>query len=183
MRAMPLEFPGDLTAEDCDRQYMLGDSILVAPVFRADGSCDYYLPAGRWTHLLTGEEVNGGSWRHDTYDFFSLPVFVRQNTLLPIGACDNTPVYDYGSSLTLRVYSLTDRAERTVFDTHGQKIFTAAAVRKGNTVTVTLDTLPKNLTLLLVNVTKVTDVSGAKAELSPEGILLHAAEQTISYTL
>ena len=31
MRAMPMEFPGDLACEELDRQYMLGGSVLVAP--------------------------------------------------------------------------------------------------------------------------------------------------------
>ena len=43
-------------------QYMLGDSLLVAPVFAEDGSVDYYLPDGRWTHLLSGEVKEGGRW-------------------------------------------------------------------------------------------------------------------------
>ena len=37
MRAMVLEFPDDPTCEDIDTQYMLGDDLLVAPVFREDG--------------------------------------------------------------------------------------------------------------------------------------------------
>lgn len=62
MRPMPMEFDGDRACEDLDRQYMLGDGLLVAPVFREDGEVEYYLPAGRWTHLLSGE-VAGGAWR------------------------------------------------------------------------------------------------------------------------
>ena len=46
MRAMLLEFD-DLGCEDCDRQYMLGDSLLVTPVLREDGGVDYYLPKGK----------------------------------------------------------------------------------------------------------------------------------------
>ena len=83
MRAMLLEFD-DLGCEDCDRQYMLGDALLVAPVMREDGTVDYYLPQGVWTHLLSGETVSGGGWRTDRYDFFSLPLFVRENTILPV---------------------------------------------------------------------------------------------------
>jgi alpha-D-xyloside xylohydrolase len=45
MRAMMLEFPGDRGCDYLDRQYMLGDSLLVAPVFTYDGMVDYYLPA------------------------------------------------------------------------------------------------------------------------------------------
>ena len=36
MRAMLLEFPDDPTCAYLDRQYMLGGSLLVAPVFGAD---------------------------------------------------------------------------------------------------------------------------------------------------
>ena len=57
LRAMLLEFPDDPTCATLDRQYMLGDSLLVAPVFSADGWVEYYVPEGRWTHYLSGEVV------------------------------------------------------------------------------------------------------------------------------
>ena len=65
MRAMVLEFPDDPACETLDRQYMLGPSLLVAPVFSEDGQVSFYLPEGRWTHLLTGEVVDGGRWRKE----------------------------------------------------------------------------------------------------------------------
>lgn len=139
MRAMLLEFD-DLGCEDCDRQYMLGDALLVAPVMREDGTVDYYLPQGVWTHLLSGETVSGSGWRTDRYDFFSLPLFVRENTILPVSTRDDKPDYDYTDGLTLRVYQLADGAEalRTVCDQDGRQVLTAKAVRNGNTITVTL---------------------------------------------
>lgn len=139
MRAMLMEFD-EMGCEDCDRQYMLGDSILVAPVMRADGVCDYYLPKGKWTHLLSGETVEGNGWRSDRYDFFSLPVFVRENTILPIGAHDDKTVYDFADNLTLRLYQLADGREAScrVCDASGQTALTAKAVRKGDTITVQL---------------------------------------------
>ena len=45
---------------------MLGESLLVAPVFSYDGMVDYYLPAGRWTNFLTGQVVEGGRWVRET---------------------------------------------------------------------------------------------------------------------
>ncbi len=61
MRPMQLEFPDDPAVAYLDRQYMLGADILVAPVFTATGDVEFYLPAGTWTNLLTGEEVE--RWR------------------------------------------------------------------------------------------------------------------------
>src|SRR5690606_3502850 len=54
MRPMVLEFPDDRSGFDADTQYMLGDALLVAPVFDAAGDVEYYLPAGAWTSLIDG---------------------------------------------------------------------------------------------------------------------------------
>ena len=139
MRAMMLEFD-DLGCEDCDRQYMLGDAIMVAPVMREDGMVDYYLPKGTWTHLLSGETAVGGGWNRGQYDFFSLPVFVRENTILPVGAHADRTEYDYADELTLRIYCLAEgaTARRTVCDIHGNIILTASAERTGDVITVRL---------------------------------------------
>ncbi len=74
MRAMMLEFPDDPASAYLDRQYLLGESLLVAPVLSANGSIDYYVPAGNWTHFLTGEVVTGPKWVHETHDFLSAPL-------------------------------------------------------------------------------------------------------------
>ena len=55
MRSMVLEFTEDRTCHYVDKQYMLGDSLLVAPIFNEESLADYYLPAGRWTDFFTGE--------------------------------------------------------------------------------------------------------------------------------
>ncbi|KAJ9092420.1 hypothetical protein QFC20_007375 [Naganishia adeliensis] len=48
MRSMIIEFPDDPTTPNLDKQYMLGERILVAPVF-SDDTALFYLPAGKWT--------------------------------------------------------------------------------------------------------------------------------------
>jgi alpha-D-xyloside xylohydrolase len=74
MRPMVLEFPDDPGAGYLDRQYMLGSDILVAPVFTESGEVDFYLPSGTWTHLLTGETLEGGP-DYDYLDGLTLRVF------------------------------------------------------------------------------------------------------------
>src|SRR5690348_6134601 len=91
MRAMLLEFPDDPTCDYLDRQYMLGDSLLVAPIFRPDGVVDYYLPAGRWTNFLTGQVLDGGRWLREQHGYLSLPLLVRPNTVLAVGANEQQP--------------------------------------------------------------------------------------------
>ncbi|GAA1444381.1 alpha-xylosidase [Nocardiopsis tropica] len=104
MRAMVLEFPDDPTCHHLDTQYMLGGDLLVAPVLSPDGSVEYYVPEGVWTHLLTGETVRGPGWRREVHGFDSLPLLVRPDAVLPVGAVDDRPDYDYTDGLTLRVY-------------------------------------------------------------------------------
>lgn len=111
MRAMHLEFPEDPACDTLDRQYMLGGSLLVGPVLTEDGSVSYYLPEGRWTHLLTGEVQAGGRWHQARHDFLSLPIFVRPNTLLPLGARDDRPDYEYADGVTLVAYEIAEGAK------------------------------------------------------------------------
>lgn len=104
MRPMILEFPEDPAVGHLDRQYMLGSSLLVAPVFSAEGEVEFYLPAGSWTSLLSGETVQGGGWRRETHGFDSLPLYVRPGAALPWGARTDRPDYDYHDGLVLRVF-------------------------------------------------------------------------------
>jgi len=77
MRAMVLEFPEDPACLNLDMQYMLGDSLLVAPVFNSRGEVEYYLPKGEWRNLLTGEITQGPGWRKERHSYLSLPLWVH----------------------------------------------------------------------------------------------------------
>lgn len=77
IRAMVLEFPEDPSCAYLDRQYMLGDRYLVAPVFREDGQVTYYLPEGQWVNYFTKEATDGGRWRTETVDYFTIPLWER----------------------------------------------------------------------------------------------------------
>ncbi|MFJ8822774.1 alpha-xylosidase [Streptomyces sp. NPDC102467] len=103
MRPMLLDFPDDPACRTLDRQYMLGPDLLVAPVFSAEGNIEYYLPEGTWTHLLTGERVQGPVWRRETHGFDSLPLYVRPGAVIPMGADDRRPDGDWPDGLTLLV--------------------------------------------------------------------------------
>ena len=139
LRAMVLAFPDDPACETLDRQYMLGDSLLVAPVFREDGVVTYYLPSGKWTHFLTGETVEGGKWRQEKVDFLSIPLWVPENSVIPVGSVDHRPDYEYTDNLTLHVFPLEDGAERTIIipDDRGNEAAVFHCVRNNNILEIT----------------------------------------------
>ncbi len=138
MRPMFMEFPGDPACETLDRQYMLGESLLVAPVFREDGKVTYYLPKGKWTHLLDGRTMEGGRWLTETYDFMSLPLWVRPNTALPVGCCDEKPDYDYTKGLAVKLYGIEDGSEirLPIPSLNGDTAMTVHVRRAGDAISV-----------------------------------------------
>ncbi len=108
MRPMVLEFPEDRTTFDVDTQYLLGPSLLVSPVFTADGTTHTYLPAGSWTHVLDGRRIEGGRWVTDKYGFDSLGIFLRGDTVLPLGARSDRPDYEWADGVTLVLNDLSE---------------------------------------------------------------------------
>ncbi len=141
MRPMVLEFPADRGAHPVDTQYMLGDSVLVAPVFAADGRVEFYVPAGTWTSLLDGSELTGPRWVTQVHGYDSLPVLVRPGTVLPVGAVVDTPEYDWADRVTLRCYELPDGydAVTTVPAGTGAAPSSYRVRRAGRTITATSD--------------------------------------------
>jgi len=172
MRAMLLEFPEDPTSHMLDRQYMLGDSILVAPIFSDDSVVSYYLPKGKWTHLLTGDVVEGGTWRKEQYDYMSLPLFVKENSLLPIGANDDIPDYDYAEDVTFHVYELADgkQASATVNDLAGHVVGTVTVSRLGGTLEVQADMGDHPFHIHLVGYAKVESTTSGSWTADEKGI-------------
>ena len=141
MRPMVFEFTEDPGAAYLDTQYMLGESLMVAPIFREDGVSQFYLPKGTWTHFLSGEVREGGSWNQDTYDYFSMPLFIRENTLMALGNNDHRPDYDYQKGLSLRLYQLQNGKEAVceVPSVEGNIVNRISAARCGNEITFTLE--------------------------------------------
>ncbi|WP_369266785.1 alpha-xylosidase, partial [Streptomyces harbinensis] len=114
MRAMVLEFPEDPGTHTLDRQYMLGGDLLVAPVFETGGEVEYYVPAGTWTHLLSGEPVQGPGWRREHFGFDSLPLLARPGSVIPLGDPEQAAQgveYAWAEGVTLRVHAPVDGTE------------------------------------------------------------------------
>jgi alpha-D-xyloside xylohydrolase len=128
MRAMALAFPDDPGCTHLDRQYMLGDDLLVAPVLTASGEVTFYVPAGTWTHFMTGEQVTGPGWVTERHGFRTAPLLVRPGAVIPVGAVDDQPEYDYAEGVTLRLYEIPDGARvTTVIPSGGQEFVTTRA--------------------------------------------------------
>lgn len=86
LRPMLLEFPHDPNVRHLDLQYLLGPSLLVAPVFeRGATTVRVYLPAGEWFDYWTDTAHRGPAWVEVSAPLDRLGLFVRAGTVLPIG--------------------------------------------------------------------------------------------------
>ena len=79
MRALGFEYPDDARAWDHPFQYLLGDDLLVAPVFEPGvTSLEVYLPEGQWVDFWTGERIAGGRSADREVPLDTIPVYTRE---------------------------------------------------------------------------------------------------------
>lgn len=173
MRAMMLEFPDDPGCDYLDRQYMLGDSLLVAPVFSENGDVSVYLPTGRWTHLYTNQEVTGG-WRKERHDFNSLPLYVRPNSLIAIGNNSQKPDYDYADGTAFHLFALEDGAlaQAVIPAADGSTQFTLNVRREGKQLHVSGTGNARNWSLCLRNIHSVSSATNGSVQSDEMGIII-----------
>ncbi|WP_136604026.1 alpha-xylosidase [Paenibacillus dokdonensis] len=175
MRAMVLEFPEDHGCHTLDRQYMLGDSLLVTPVFSGDGQVDFYLPSGTWTSFLTGETVQGGSWLSEQHSFMSLPLYVRPGSIIPVGAVEDKPDYDYADGVVLHIFAPEEGKEMRVIvpDMKGQPALTVAAVQTTGKLSVKVEGAGARAWKVLLRSSKqASSIEGGIAESTDQGLLV-----------
>ena len=179
MRSMVMEYTKDKNCNYLDKQYMLGDSLLVAPIFREDGIAEYYLPEGNWTNFLTGEKKQGGKWYEESHDYLSIPLMVKENSIVALGACDDKPDYDYADGVELRVYELADDkcVTKAVYDMSRNKALEIKALKSGDTITIDVDA-SKPYTIKLMNMT-VASVEGAQVDMDGGHALLSDASPRV----
>jgi alpha-D-xyloside xylohydrolase len=130
LRPVFFDFDDDPTVWYLDRQYLLGDYLLVAPVFEQSGDVEFYIPAGTWTRWFdsedggkAGETITGPKWMRERYSVLSIPLFVREGAILVLGKEQETQVeYDYLNDVEIRVYNGKAQAERLVVDKDGKEI-------------------------------------------------------------
>lgn len=172
MRSMVLEFTEDRTCHYVDKQYMLGESLLVAPIFNEESLADYYLPAGRWTDFFTGEVKEGGRWIQEKHGYLSVPLLVKENSIVAIGAHDDKPDYDYGEDTELRIYEpvADTTVTETVYGMDGSEEIKISVTTEEGRISVSVDT-GKTVSVRLVN-RKAKAVENAEMQVTDKDTVL-----------
>lgn len=166
MRSMVLEFTEDKNCSYLSTQYMLGEALLVAPIFNENSMAEYYLPRGVWTSFLTDEVKEGGRWYREKHGYLSIPLYVRENSIVAVGNRNDSAVYDYAQKVTFKVYNLMEgkTAQTKVYSAENREEASLSVTRVREHYRITFCG-EKPCLVELINAGKPVKVNGAAFEM------------------
>ena len=85
MRPLVLEYPEDEETYNLTDQFMIGESILVAPIYAPDRDKRMvYFPPGEWYDFWTGEKYEGQQYLIVDAPLDTLPLYIKAGSILPL---------------------------------------------------------------------------------------------------
>lgn len=168
MRPMVVDYADDIACRYLDQQYLLGDNLLCAPVFREDGVANFYLPEGKWYDIITGKTLEGGKYHAVTCTFLEMPVLAKPNSIITFGAFEDQFEYDYLDGADFLICNLEDgkKASATVYDTQAKEVLTLRAARCGNKICIDAGETVKTFTVSVAGTDKMITMHDGKAEIT-----------------
>jgi alpha-D-xyloside xylohydrolase len=98
-------------------QYMVGDNLLIAPLFTGETNRKVILPKGKWYDFYTGKLVGESETINVTPGLAHIPVFVKEGGIIPM-ALSNT-VAEGKYDLVVKYYGEKD-ASYQLYDDDGK---------------------------------------------------------------
>ena len=104
-RALALDWPEVPSFAKTDDVWMVGDRLLVAPLFAGEpNGRKLTLPPGKWVDFWTGKAVSGGVTIDFPADTRNIPVFVKFGSVLPLAAITGCTADPTSRTLEVRVF-------------------------------------------------------------------------------
>ena len=104
-RALALDWPDVLAFAKTDDAWMVGDRLLVAPLFAGEpGGRKLALPPGQWFDFWTGKPTSGGTSIEIAADTRDIPVFVKSGAVLPMASITNSTADPACHTLEVRIF-------------------------------------------------------------------------------
>lgn len=111
MRPLFLQYPQDPATFEISDQFLLGEDLLVCPVYQPGASKRLvYLPPGEWVDFWTGERLNGKQHIIAEAPLERMPLFVRSGAIIPMELPINHTGERDGKKLFLHVYLPTENS-------------------------------------------------------------------------
>ncbi|UTF52664.1 glycoside hydrolase family 31 protein [Natronosalvus rutilus] len=159
VRPLVLEYQDDPRTHRLDTEYLVGEDLLVAPVFEPETTRDVYLPRGEWRHLWDGERYEGEQTVAIDAPLEIMPVFVRAGSVLP--QREPTQFVEPGTpdELTLRVTLEDGAASGRYYDESADELVTISGeIRDGSLYLEVPPLSTDRLAIEVVDAPTVSDV-------------------------
>jgi alpha-D-xyloside xylohydrolase len=82
-RALVLDAPKDQSLYGVDDQFMVGDRMMVAPLFAGEPGRKVVIPQGAWHDFWTGKQIEGGTELYLPASTERIPVYVKSGSIVP----------------------------------------------------------------------------------------------------
>ncbi|MCI1935983.1 MAG: glycoside hydrolase family 31 protein [Bifidobacteriaceae bacterium] len=105
MRPLVMHYEKDEEVKNLNDEFLVGENLLVAPVLTP--GTDHrlvYLPADNWFDFWTGERFEGGQYVVVKAGIDSLPLFVREGTILPLRVVTDSVDVSSENKITFKVW-------------------------------------------------------------------------------
>ena len=103
-RALALDWPEVSALAKTDDAWMVGDRLLVAPLFAGEIGRKLTLPPGHWHDFWTGKAIAGGTTMEIAGDTRNIPVFVKSGAVLPLATAANSTAEAKSRKLQVRIF-------------------------------------------------------------------------------
>jgi alpha-D-xyloside xylohydrolase len=130
VRPLFLEWQEDINTYDKDLQYMFGSELLVAPIYDEKGRRPIYLPKGKWIDYWSGEEHDGPITLDYKAPLHILPLFVKGNSIIPLGPEANFIEEKPFDQIMLDIYLYNE----TKFTLYDEEVIEIAATKNDDEI-------------------------------------------------
>lgn len=103
-RAIVLDYPESHDFRAVNDAYLIGDRMLVAPLFAGEPGRTVKLPPGVWHDFWTGRPLPEGSTVEVPSTTENIPVFVKSGSVLPVASVGASSAGAESRDLTVQVY-------------------------------------------------------------------------------
>lgn len=103
-RALVLDYPEEKSLHGVDDAYLIGDRMLVAPLFAGEPGRTVTFPPGPWHDFWTGALVSSGAALTVPASTDRIPVFVKGGSVIPMASVGSSTADAEGRELTVHIY-------------------------------------------------------------------------------
>lgn len=130
MRPLIMEFPNDTNASNLSDQWLMGSSLMAAPILQPGGKRSVYLPEGTWYVFGTNTTLEGNQTIDVTAGLDEIPMYVKAGTILPLGPVIQHTSELPGGPLEVQVYPGKDASFTLVEDDGATKDYLKGRTRR-----------------------------------------------------